>query len=135
MKRLSVIIIFITAVFTLAPLGHSALISDSDLWQGATITADSGDFIQWPVENLFRSDGTLFKDYQAAGYMHWVEWQTSASIYLNSFNLVALHDYGTDPSGDYRDINYRGLSEFRLFSWSGADWTLQGLMAGLVITF
>lgn len=59
-------------------------------------------------------DNTLFVDGKAPGYEHWIEWTTTSSILVNSFNLVASHD-PAEPL-------YRAFGTFELFNWDGADW-------------
>ncbi len=63
----------------------------------------------------------LFPDGKAAGYTHWIEWQTLSEITLKSFNLVAGHD--CDSKYSKGTILKRGFSEFELFAWDGSDWT------------
>lgn len=55
---------------------------------------------------------TLFQDYQPAGTLHWVEWQTPSAVVLRSLSLYAGHD------GSPRDANYRGFSQFNLYAWN-----------------
>jgi len=111
-----------------------------DLWdvsQGTSVSASSGALAGgwWSdPRNMFggaygsnpdTKNNTIFKDYQPQGYVHWVNWQTSAPVTLQSFNLVAIHDYGLN-TGEYRNINHRGISRFKLFSSTGLSgpWTL-----------
>jgi len=112
-----------------ATASYSKPASTDDLWEGATIIDQSGDFNAWPVENIFGTSATLFRDYQNAGFQHYVVWKTAVSISLDSINLIAWHDWGVDPHGDDRDRNYRGFSEFRLYyantyENSMTDWKL-----------
>jgi hypothetical protein len=125
---------------TIIATTEAAPVSNDDLWdisEGATVTNDSGvhTTAKCPIENMFGGDSidwtgnpcyaTLFKDYEPIGYVHWVEWMTPTEMTLRSFNLVAAHDWGEDPHGDWRDINYRGFSEFRLYARDGSgNWSL-----------
>ena len=131
MKRKSVIIsIFISFMFLLfATTSNSKPASTQDLWEGVTIIKQSGDFNSWPVENIFGPGDTLFKDYQDAGFEHYVIWRTEKPVVLESINLIAWHDWGVDPHGDQRDRNYRGFIEFKLYASESyendlTDWKL-----------
>jgi hypothetical protein len=122
---------------------NARLVNYTDLWdviQGTVVTDSSGALLgSWSSDprNMFGgtygsgpadlTNNTIFQDHQPAGYVHWVNWSTSAPVTLQSFNLVAGHDYdsGLNPYGEYRDINYRGISRFRLFWGDGSGtWTL-----------
>ena len=112
---------------------EAATVSAADLWdisQGTVVTASS-DFHPSAGrfgENMFgggaatddrynEGDNTLFVDGKAPGYEHWIEWETSAVIQVNSFNLVASHDLA-EPL-------YRAFGTFTLFNWvEGAGWNL-----------
>ena len=133
MQRKYVLGIFCLGIGLLVFTGaaNSALVSSDDLWEGVTTIEHSGDFLRWPAENMFGPDATLFKDYEPAGTNHYVIWKTEKPIYLERFNLVAYHDWGVDPHGDSRDRDYRGFSEFMLYSADSydesdgsADWKL-----------
>ncbi len=117
MKRNNIFtLIFVSLCFLLfATASYSKLASNEDLWEGSTIIDQSGDFNAWPVENIFGPSATLFRDYQDAGFQHYVVWKTLIPVSLDSINLIAWHDWGVDPHGDNRDRNYRGFSEFRLY--------------------
>lgn len=120
-----------------APGVQALPLSYNDLWdvsQGATVTATSGALSGgWSSDarNMFGgtfgsgpsdvTTNTIFKDYQPAGYMHWVEWHTAAPVTLGGLNLVAAHDSGGSES---RDINYRGFRHFTLYTGDGlGNWT------------
>jgi hypothetical protein len=121
---------------------HALTPSASDLWdvsQGATVTGTSGVVTGACASNAGNMFGgniggpsclpdvgvnAVFQDFQAAGFLHWVEWRTAAPVTLGSFNLVASHDSGFDGFNQ-RNINYRGFRTFRLYSGDGAgNWTL-----------
>jgi hypothetical protein len=95
-----------------------ALVSSNDLWdvtQGCVVDASSGCLSSFPETRMFGGGSdTIFRDYMAAGTVHWVEWHTPTPVTIESFNLVASHDGGT------RDIRYRGFSAFRLYTGDGA---------------
>ncbi|MEX0326383.1 MAG: Ig-like domain-containing protein, partial [Puniceicoccaceae bacterium] len=89
----------------------------NDLWDttlGATVTGTSGVQATSAAENMFGSssgtepDNTLFEDGQAAGFTHWVEWETPGTVVVDGFNLFA-QDNGVLSGGD------RGFSEMRLY--------------------
>jgi hypothetical protein len=132
MKKLSytIILSFIFLVFSTLP-AHALVVSYTDLWdvsQGTVVTGSSGALSGgWSSDarNMFGGtfgsgppdvlNNTIFRDYQPAGTVHWVEWATSAPVILGSLNLVAIHDDGWDGYVN-RDINYRGFSEFWLYA-------------------
>jgi hypothetical protein len=139
MKKILITIIFPLSLVILSTLTANALVmSYADLWdvsQGTSVTGSSGALTgAWSSDprNMFGgtygsgpgdvTNNTIFKDYQAAGYLHWIEWATSAPITLGSFNLVASHDAGWDGN-ENRNINFRGFSTFRLFYYNGSSWT------------
>lgn len=141
MKKLSftTIVLLIVLIFSTLPV-YALQAVYNDLWdisQGTSVTGTSGALAGgWfsDARNMFGGtygsnpdtmNNTIFKDYQSPGYVHWVNWQTSGPITLQSFNLVAIHDYGQNPY-EYRDINYRGISRFKLFWGAGSSgpWTL-----------
>ena len=101
--------------------------SSTDLWdvsQGVTVTAHSDLHHISNACNMFgntiqdyqygEGENTLFRDNQLAGYAHWIEWQTPEAVTVNSLNLVASHDSA--------NTNYRAISKFNLYSWSGDSW-------------
>ena len=113
----------------LAPFsGVSALpVSNTDLWENANITDFSSQHSAGPMTGFFdgleggfgyESGNALFLDGigMPAGTVHSIEWQTSVAVTLNSFNLIAYHDF------DGRDIRDRGFGRFSLFSGDGATW-------------
>jgi PEP-CTERM motif len=143
MKKLLLTIVSSLSLVIFSTLPANALLASyTDLWdvsQGISVTGSSGALSGgwWSdPRNMFGGtygtsgiadvrNNTIFKDYQSPGFVHWVSWQTPAPITLQSFNLVAIHDYGLNPY-EFRDINYRGISEFKLF-WgvgSSGPWTL-----------
>jgi hypothetical protein len=114
-----------------APCAQARLLSYSDLWdvsQGTVVTGSTGALAGgWSSDarNMFGGffgsgppdviNNTIFKDYQPAGYVHSVTWQTAAPVTLGGFNLVAAHDAGSDGYRS-RNINFRGLDRFTLYS-------------------
>lgn len=106
-------------------------LSYTDLWdisRGTIVTGSSGALAGgWSSDprNMFGGtfgtgpsdllNNTIFRDYQPAGTIHWVEWATPAPITLTGFNLVATHDAGWDGYVS-RDITYRGFSSFTLYA-------------------
>lgn len=142
MKKLLLTIVLSLSLVISSTLTANALPAIyTDLWdvsRGTSVTGTSGALTGgWSSDarNMFGGtfgsgpsdvlNNTIFKDYQAAGFVHWVNWQTPAPITLQSFNLVAIHDYGQNPY-EFRDINYRGISRFKLFWGAGSSgpWTL-----------
>lgn len=106
----------------------SALPVTTDLWdiaQGASVTSHSGVLGNSHINNMFggttgvEPGNTLFRDWQAVGTVHSVEWQTAATETLRSINLYSQYDGGVN-----RDAHYRGFSLFTLFGWntSGSIW-------------
>lgn len=105
------------------------LTTDDDLWdisQGSSVTATSG--ILWNsnqngmfggrISSSVEPPNTIFLDYQPAGSLHWIEWQTPAEITLRSFNLVAFHD------GSPYNMTHRGFNIFNLLSsTNGTTWS------------
>ncbi|SEM05284.1 hypothetical protein SAMN04489760_10384 [Syntrophus gentianae] len=140
MKKLFLTIIFSVSILVFSSLTANALLMNYtdllDVSQGTIVTGSSGALTGgWSSDsrNMFGgtygsgpadlTNNTIFKDQQSAGYVHWVEWKTSALITLQSFNLVAAHDSGWDGY-ENRNINFRGFSTFRLFSGDGiGTWT------------
>lgn len=103
--------------------------STTDLWdvsRGTTVTANSAvigaPFYSFPfvsdIRNMFGNaqagviepGNTLFQDFQPAGTVDFVEWQTASAITLRNFHLFAAHD------GAPRNINQRGFSRFTLYA-------------------
>ncbi|MEX0330624.1 MAG: tandem-95 repeat protein [Puniceicoccaceae bacterium] len=89
----------------------------NDLWDpslGAIVTASSGVSGSSSAENMFggssgiESENTLFQDGQAAGFTHWVEWETANFVVVDGFNLFAA-DNGFASGGE------RGFTEMRLY--------------------
>jgi hypothetical protein len=131
---------FMLMALFLVPSAHAGPLNYTDLWdvsRGSTVTGSSGALSGgWNSDprNMFGGtfgsgpsdvlNNTIFRDYQPAGTVHWVEWATPAPITLTSFNLVATHDAGWDGYV-MRDIHYRGFSSFTLSARSSpADpWT------------
>jgi hypothetical protein len=106
-------------------------VSTTDLWQSATVLTHTGVVSQSDIRDMFggafaavEAGNTVFRDFQPAGTLHSVEWQTAAAVTLRSFVLNAAHD------GPPRDANARGFSEFRLYAFD----TLSASFA-LVFTF
>jgi len=104
-------------------------VSSTDLWQGAIVTAVSGNlangdnfFDGSSVEtagNFFFSDGTGWTGGTTPPFIggtDFVEWETAQPITLESYGLFAAHDGG---SFDVR----RGFSDFRLFADTGAGFS------------
>jgi hypothetical protein len=54
----------------------------------------------------------LFSDAYPAGYIHWVEWQTTDPVMIGQFNLVAIHE----------TTDRRSMDHFALFAWTGGGW-------------
>jgi len=127
--RLAITIGF--AGLTAMPAVQALPVSYTDLWdlsQGATVLGTTGALTGgWTSDarNMFGgtfgtgpadvTNNAIFKDYQAAGYVHSVTWATPAPVTLAGFNLVAAHDAGNDGYVN-RDINYRGFSRFTLYA-------------------
>jgi hypothetical protein len=106
-------------------------ISATDLWQSPTVLTHSGVVPQSDIRDMFggafaaaETGNTVFRDFEPAGTLHSVEWQTAAAVTLRSFILNAAHD------GPPRDANARGFSEFRLYAFD----TLSSSFA-LIFTF
>ena len=105
-------------------------ISSSDLWdvsQGTIVTANSPVLFassSWfsDIRDIFggefsavETNRTLFAD-RPAGTTHWVEWQTSAPVAVNAYNLVA--------SAEGANFDVRAISRFSLYAWDGSSWDL-----------
>jgi hypothetical protein len=100
----------------------------ADLWdisQGAVVDSSSV-ILYWrddygsDARNMFGGSygevepgNTLFADNQPAGFTHFIEWHTPGIINLTGFNLVAVHDAGSDA---------RSFQEFRLYYYNGLSW-------------
>ena len=119
----------VLAFFILTGLGYALPVSNSDLWQNATITGYSSQHYVGSMSSLFdgaqggygfESGNALFADGYIAGTQHWVEWSASTAITLKSLNLIAYHDF--DEDYDKRDIRYRGFSDFSLSYHNGSSW-------------
>jgi uncharacterized repeat protein (TIGR01451 family) len=89
----------------------------SDLWdisQGATVTTSSGMHGASSITNMFGGSGgveplnTIFRDDQAAGFTHFVEWSAASPIALTGYRLFTYDD-GAANVGD------RGFTSFRLY--------------------
>ena len=136
MKKIIGCMLLVFFVFSGICLAEPA--STNDLWdvsQGSKVTDTSGimnpggGFWASYADNMFgavhpgtaEAYNTLFPDGKAAGYTHWIEWQTPSEIALKSFNLVAGHD--GDSKYSKGSIFKRGFSEFELFAWDGSGWT------------
>jgi hypothetical protein len=111
-------------VATAATVHASFIASTTDLWdvsQGSTVTSHTGVIFGSDIRNMFGfvsgfptdpTVNTLFRDFQPAGTLHAVEWQTAAAISLRSFTLFAAHD-GAD-----RGATARGFSRFTLYAFN-----------------
>ena len=93
-------------------------VSDSDLWQNATISDFSSEYSNGYLSRFFdgkeggykdETGNALFGDRGSAGTTHWVEWSTDQVVTIRSINLLAYHDF------DEFDINDRGFSAFSLY--------------------
>ncbi len=116
-RRLSRLVALLTAI---AGTASTALAegTDRDAWdvrQGVVVTADSGTIggsssrdIFGATQSSVESGATLFRDDQAQGFIHFVEWRTTAPVSVDGFSLRANDDF--NPEGD------RGFSEFRLLA-------------------
>lgn len=116
------------ALGLLAPIADMTAqpISSTDLWQNAHITSFSSQHSAGPMTGFFdgleggygyETGNALFADSMPAGTVHNIEWSTSTVVTLNSFNLIAYHDF------DGRDIRDRGFGRFSLFSGDGSIWS------------
>jgi hypothetical protein len=91
----------------------------TDLWdvnQGATLLSSSGASLG-DLRNMFGGmfsspePGTaFFRDDQAAGFTHFVEWQSAGTILLTGYNLVAQDD-------SCCSVGDRGFTQFRLYAF------------------
>lgn len=118
-------------LFLLIPtISMAATASYDDLWditEGTSVTATSGTK-SGDARGMFGSIGgaewgnLLFKDYYydpgytpvPAGYIHYVEWQTTSEITLRSFNLLANNE----------GMDRRAFDHFQLFVGDGSgSWT------------
>jgi len=104
-------------------------ISNSDLWQDATISSFSSahSAVGGNLNGVFdgqeagyghETGNAIFADGSAAGTTHWLEWNTNQAITINSIHILTYHDF------DVSDINDRGLSEIRLYYLNGTEWNL-----------
>jgi hypothetical protein len=66
-------------------------------------------------------ENTIFRDHQAAGSVHWVQWQTAQPVTLRSFALFAAHD------GPPYDAHQRGFSRFTLFTFDESTGSFEKL--------
>ncbi|MEL6109963.1 MAG: hypothetical protein AAFU85_28460 [Planctomycetota bacterium] len=98
-----------------------------DLWdlsQGTTITSHSAEHRSFPIEAIFSETPqphALFSDAFVEDHVQFVEWQTTSTIDLRSFSLLAIHD------GTPRDARYRGFKTFRLQGYDVATNSFQTL--------
>ena len=124
-----VVVILFLCLFFSAPI-QAFPVSNTDLWDVSQGTVVTGSSALHPSAGRFgvnmfgggaagndrynEGDNTIFVDGKPAGFDHWIEWETSASIRINSFNLVASH-------GPIQTL-FRAISGFKLFNWDGTDW-------------
>ena len=116
---------FVAAMLASIPDSGALPVSSDDLWQSANITAFSSQHNAGPMTGFFdgleggygyETGNALYADGMPAGTIHSIEWETSTAVTLNSFNIIAYHDF------DDRDIHDRGFGSFTLFSGDGASW-------------
>ena len=97
-----------------------------DLSQGSVITSHGPTLSRFPIQGIFSETGihphTLFSDQFREDHVHFVEWQTAATIDLRSFSLLAIHD-----GPPLRDARYRGFKTFRLFGFDQGSNSFQQL--------
>ena len=96
------------------------ILTNTDAWdvsQGNTVTSDTGTLSGFPINNMFGGGGsieaeTLFRDFQPAGTLHAVEWQTPSPVTVRSILLDIAHDQSP------RDANARGISRLTLYAYN-----------------
>jgi hypothetical protein len=113
-------------IVALGPARDVPAVTTTDAWdvaQGTTVTASSvihggsaSTFMFGHSAPVPEGTNTLFGDGQAAGTVHWIEWQTTAPVTIGSFELYAIHD-----GAPTRDANYRGIRDFKLYAWDSGD--------------
>jgi hypothetical protein len=129
----------LAAVLAVAAPASALPIGIADLWNGATVTANSP-LIEWTTSsasNMFGGSfgvepaNTLFADRLStgAGTIHWVEWQTTTPQTIRSFELFAHHD------GYPRDATYRGFDLFRLYAYNSGTNAFDILLYNLQLSF
>lgn len=109
-----------TLLLVARPSEAFLLPSSADLWNYENLTgapSNSGVIGGSDIRNMFGGafgsvevGNTLFRDYQPAGTIHTVSWQTASDVTIKSIGFFAAHD------GSPRDANARGISSFRLYA-------------------
>lgn len=86
-----------------------------DLSRGAIVTSSSGSVGVSSANDMLgghdatvETGTTLFRDDQAAAFVHFIEWSTPTPVEIRAFSL-----YANDDGAQTKD---RGFSEFRLFA-------------------
>lgn len=130
----TVLLVFLIGSFTPAAGVVGGVTTDEwDQSMGAIVTAHSGTLSGDNPLDMFGTAGgveganLLFRDFAAAGTVHFVEWQTTANKTIRSFNLSANHDgHGVAPAGQCdlptfrRDAQHRGFDRFTLYAYNTA---------------
>jgi len=104
-----------------AAIAQANIMVYDDLWdvsRDTSIVAHSGVLASSDARNMIGFAGMggepstlLFDDNKPAGSLHYIEWHTFSPVRIESFNIVAAHDYDASDR--------RAFSGFELFAWSG----------------
>lgn len=107
-----------------AAFGEGATDDVWDVSQGAVVTASSGTVVVSAASDMLGANDaavepgtTIFRDDQAAGFVHFVEWHTPAPVTVYGLNLLA-NDDGTATKD-------RGFTEFHLFVKNPSNMTFE----------
>lgn len=124
MKK-TVILQVVFILFVMAGIANALPVSDSDLWQEATIgahTADLNSSNGSSIEGFFDGDiasygqeyGNSIFSSVGDGEIQSIEWSTASMVTIQSINFVTYHDF------DSADITSRGIRSFNLYYLDGS---------------
>ena len=117
LKNLTLFWALVLSVFiSFSGTALAASASSNDLWdisQGTIVGDHSGVHPASHIENMFggvsgtvavEQWNTLFRDSNAEGSVHSVEWETQGLVILQGFNLLAWHGNGPDYVRQFNDF-------------------------------
>jgi hypothetical protein len=114
-------------LFVMTGIASALPVSDSDLWQGATIGSHSAELHSGngsSINGFFDgNEGQYGNEYGNAIFVgggdnsiQTIEWSTAGDVTIKSINFVTYHDF------DGYDITARGIRSFSLSYWNGSEW-------------
>lgn len=126
-KRIFILSIF-SLLFIVTSMANALPVSDSDLWQGATIGTHSDvigtngsslkGFFDGKEGTYGREEGNAIFLGGGNDSIQTIEWSTQSAVTIQSINFVTYHDF------DGADITHRGIRSFNLSYWGDNEWNI-----------